>query len=88
MTIELCPCAKALVIWALACAITGCGHSESLKEEAYDAGWDSAWNERCKDLEPPLMMPGKYDDSTGSGELVRYYRAGIADAKADPGLCD
>jgi hypothetical protein len=88
MTIELRPCAKALLICALAGVITGCGPSKSLKEEAYDAGWDSAWNERCNDLEPPLMMPSKYDDSTESGELVRYYRAGIADAKADSGLCD
>lgn len=69
------------------CSI-GCGPSEALQEEAYDAGWNSAWNELCRDVEPPLMMPSKYDDSMGSGELVGYYRAGIADAKANPNLCN
>jgi hypothetical protein len=34
-----------------------------------------------------MMIPKKYDDSNGSGELVSYYRSGIADAEADPNLC-
>lgn len=76
------------IIFFFAIIIAGCGPSESLREEAYDAGWNSAYNERCRNIDPPLMMPSKYDDSTGSGELVGHYRAGIADAKADPNLCD
>jgi hypothetical protein len=34
-----------------------------------------------------MMIPSKYDDSNGSGELVNYYRSGIADAEGDPNLC-
>lgn len=65
----------------------GCGPSQAKLDEAYEAGWTSIYNERCRGVEQPLMMPSQYDDSKGSGELVSAYRAGITDAKADPNLC-
>lgn len=74
-------------IVALGALLFSCGPSESLKEEAYEAGWNSIWNERCRGIAQPLMVPSKYDDSKGSGEILSYYRSGIADAIADPNLC-
>ena len=62
--------------------------SDSLKNEAYDAGWDSVWREKCRGIDPPLMMPKKYDDSTSEGSLVQYYRSGMYDASVNPRLCD
>jgi len=67
--------------------LSNCGPSDSLKEEAYEAGWNSIWNERCRDIAQPLMVPSKYDDSKGNGEILGYYRSGIADAIANPNLC-
>jgi hypothetical protein len=67
--------------------LSSCGPSESHKEEAYEAGWNSIWNERCQGIAQPLMVPSKYDDSNGSGEILGYYRSGIADASANPNLC-
>lgn len=66
---------------------TGCGPSQAKLDEAYEAGWTSIYNERCRGIEQPLMMPSQYDDSKGSGKLVSAYRAGIADANVDPNLC-
>lgn len=66
---------------------TGCGPNQAKLDEAYNAGWRSIYNERCQGIEQPLMMPSQYDDSKGSGKLVAAYRAGIADAEADPNLC-
>lgn len=74
-------------VLAATTALVACGPSDSLKDEAYDAGWRSAYNERCHNIAPPLMIPSKYDDSTGNGEVVSVYRAGIADAVADRNLC-
>jgi hypothetical protein len=71
----------------MAVLLSACGASESSKDEAYDAGWRSAWNEKCRNTPPPLMMPSQYDDSKDSGELAGYYRSGIYDAKADKNLC-
>ena len=79
---------KTLFPMIITVLLTACGPSESLTEEAYDAGWRSVWNERCRGIKPPLMMPSKYDDSTGSGKLVSHFRAGIADAEADKNLCE
>jgi hypothetical protein len=78
---------KLVFLAMLAVLLSACGPSESSKEDAYDAGWRSAWNEKCRDIPAPLMMPSEYDDSKGSGELVGYYRSGIYDAKADKDLC-
>lgn len=79
---------KTLSITYLTVFLVACGPSDSLKDEAYNAGWQSAWNERCRGIDPPLMMPSKYDDSRNSGELVYSYRAGIVGAKASGDLCD
>ena len=79
---------KLLYIVILGILLAGCGASESFKEEAYEAGWNSIWNERCRGIAQPLMVPKKYDDSKGSGEILGYYRSGIADASANPNLCD
>ena len=71
----------------LSSLLAGCGPSDSLKKEAYDAGWNSIFNEKCHGIAQPMMVPKKYDDSTGSGVVLGYYRSGIADASADPNLC-
>ena len=68
--------------------LIGCDPSDSLKEEAYESGWNSIYMERCMGIEKPLMIPDKYDDSEGSGILVDCYRSGAADAYADPNLCN
>ena len=78
---------QALTVISLTALLSACSPSDSLKEEAYEAGWNSIYNERCRGIEQPMMMPKKYDDSNGRGELVRYYRSGIVDAEADPNLC-
>jgi hypothetical protein len=62
--------------------------SDNLKDEAYAAGWNSVWREKCRGIDPPLMMPKKYDDSTSKGQLVQYYRSGMYDASVNPRLCD
>lgn len=72
---------------SLVVLLSACSPSDSQKEEAYEAGWNSIYNERCRGIAQPMMIPSKYDDSNGSGELVNYYRSGIADAEADPNLC-
>lgn len=87
MKIVRTPKALANILVAAAILFGACGPTEDAKEEAYSAGWNSAVDERCKKIEPPLMMPSKYDDSKDSGELVQAYRSGIADAKADSTLC-
>ena len=85
---------KAIIFPMVSLLLAGCdfsspfGSSEQLKNEAYSAGWNSIWNERCKNMTLPLMIPGKYDDSTKSGELVGYYRSGISDATTNPKLCE
>ena len=68
-------------------ASLGCRPSDEDRDEAYDAGWDTAYNERCLKIEPPLMIPTEYDDSKKKGVLVSEYRNGYADAMADPSLC-
>ena len=78
---------QVLLVASLAVLLSACSPSDSEKDEAYEAGWNSIYNERCRGIEQPVMMPSKYDDSTGRGELVYYYRSGVADAEADPNLC-
>ena len=68
--------------------LVACGPGDDQLEQAFDAGWNVAYRERCRDIEPPLMIPKKYDDSLKNGELVRYYRRGIAEANSDRGLCE
>jgi hypothetical protein len=79
---------QVLVAASLAVLLSACSPSDSLKEEAYEAGWNSIYNERCRGIPQPMMIPKKYDDSNGGGELVNYYRSGIADAEANPNLCN
>ena len=85
---------KAIIFPMVSLLLAGCdfsspfGSSEQLKNEAYSAGWNSIWNERCKNMTLPLMIPSKYDDSSKSGELVGYYRSGISDATTNPKLCE
>lgn len=69
-------------------ALSGCGPSESELDEAYNAGYRSIWNEKCRGIEQPLMMPSQYDDSTGRGKLADAYRSGMAAAQFNPYLCD
>lgn len=76
-----------LAVASLTALLSACSPSDSHKEEAYEAGWNSIYNERCRGIQQPMMIPSKYDDSNGSGELVNYYRSGIADAEGDPNLC-
>lgn len=76
-----------LLVASLAVLLSACSPSDSQKEAAYEAGWYSIFNERCQGIAQPMMIPSKYDDSNGSGELVNYYRSGIADAESDPNLC-
>jgi hypothetical protein len=78
---------QVLLVASLTVLLSACSPSDSEKDEAYEAGWNSIYNERCRGIEQPMMIPKKYDDSNGSGELVNYYRSGIADAEADPNLC-
>lgn len=78
---------QVLAATLLAVLLSACSPSDSQKEAAYEAGWNSIYNERCRGIEQPMMIPSKYDDSNGSGELVYYYRSGVADAEADPNLC-
>lgn len=78
---------EVLLVTSVLTFLTGCGPSDSLKDEAYDSGWDSAYDERCHKTEPPLMIPSQFDDSTSDGELVSYYRSGYAEALADRDLC-
>ena len=78
---------QVLAATLLAVLLSACSPSDSQKEAAYEAGWNSIYNERCRGIEQPMMIPSKYDDSNGSGELVNYYRSGIADAESDPNLC-
>lgn len=78
----------ALFVTLILAVLTGCGPSDSLKDEAYDSGWDNAYNEKCHKIEPPLMIPSQFDDSTSKGELVSYYRSGYTEALADPELCN
>ena len=68
--------------------LVGCGPSESEIDVAYNAGWDSAYDEICLDIQPPMMMPSEFDDSKGRGELVEAYRMGVADAQRDRDLCE
>lgn len=68
--------------------LVACGPDDDQLEQAFDAGWNMAYKERCRGIEPPLMMPKKYDDSQKNGELVRHYRHGIAEAKSDRDLCE
>ena len=68
--------------------LVGCGPSESELDDAYNAGWDSAYDEICLDIQPPLMMPSEFDDSKGRGELVEAYRMGVADAQRNRNLCE
>jgi hypothetical protein len=76
-----------LILFAIILVSQGCEPSDTEREEAYDAGWDTAYNERCHKIEPPLMIPSQYDDSKNKGILVGEYRSGYADAMADPNLC-
>jgi hypothetical protein len=76
-----------LILFAIILVSQGCKPSDTEREEAYDAGWDTAYNERCHKIEPPLMIPSQYDDSKNKGILVGEYRSGYADAMADPNLC-
>tara|TARA_B110001469_G_scaffold119193_1_gene126558 strand:+ start:863 stop:1117 length:255 start_codon:yes stop_codon:yes gene_type:complete len=78
---------QVLLVASLTVLLSACSPSDSQKEAAYEAGWNSIYNERCRGIAQPMMIPKKYDDSNGSGELVNYYRSGIADAEADPNLC-
>ena len=78
---------QVLLVASLTVLLSACGPSDSEKDEAYEAGWESIYNERCRGIAQPMMIPSKYDDSTGRGELVNYYRSGVADAEADPNLC-
>jgi|TARA_B110001469_G_scaffold87408_1_gene82921 hypothetical protein len=78
---------QVLIIASLTVLLSACSPSDSQKEAAYEAGWNSIFNERCRGIAQPMMIPSKYDDSNGSGELVNYYRSGIADAESDPNLC-
>ena len=78
---------QVLAVASLTVLLSACSPSDSQKEAAYEAGWNSIYNERCRGIEQPMMIPSKYDDSNGSGELVNYYRSGIADAESDPNLC-
>lgn len=78
---------QVLLVASLTVLLSACSPSDSQKEEAYGAGWNSIYNERCRGIAQPMMIPSKYDDSNGSGELVNYYRSGIADAESDPNLC-
>ena len=75
------------ILFAIILISLGCEPSDTEREEAYNAGWDMAYNERCHKIEPPLMMPAEYDDSENKGILVGEYRSGYADAMADPYLC-
>ena len=72
----------------LGALLSGCGPSESLKEEAYVAGLNSIWNKKCQGIVQPFMVPDRYDDSSRDGEVLRYYYVGIADASVSPDLCD
>jgi hypothetical protein len=76
-----------LILFAIILASLGCEPSDTEREEAYNAGWNMAYNERCHKIEPPLKMPAQYDDSMKKGILVGEYRSGYADAMADPNLC-
>ena len=78
---------QVLIIASLTVLLSACSPSDSQREAAYEAGWNSIFNERCRGIAQPMMIPSKYDDSNGSGELVNYYRSGIADAESDPNLC-
>lgn len=78
---------QVLIVTSLTVLLSACSPSDSLKEEAYESGWNSIYNERCRGIEQPMMIPSKYDDSNGSGELLDYYRSGAADAASDPNLC-
>lgn len=82
-TISIFACSGLLMLF-----LSACGPSDSLKAEAYRAGREVSKNERCRDIKPPLMVPSRYDDSSGSGELVSQFRAGMYAAKNDSTLCN
>jgi hypothetical protein len=65
-----------LIYIILGALLVSCGSSESLKDEAYNAGWNSIWDERCRGITKPQVVPEKYDDSYEGGtvmvSLVRF----------------
>jgi len=78
---------RLLVVFGFALALAGCGPSDDDLDNAYDAGYDAAWREKCRGQPLPQMMPSQFDDSMGDGKLVSMYRAGYADAKDESSLC-
>ena len=78
---------KGLLIFSIAAMLLGCGPSDELKDEAYSVGYNSIWNEKCNGIAQPIFIPKKYDDSTGSGEVLSYFEAGIIDAQGNSNLC-
>lgn len=76
-----------LAVVALALLLVGCGPSQDQLDEAYAAGYNSIWRDKCRNIPQPMFVPQKYDDSLGSGKVIGAYDAGIADAQANPHLC-
>jgi hypothetical protein len=77
-----------LIYIILGALLVSCGSTESLKDEAYNAGWNSIWDERCRGITQPQVVPKKYDDSYEGGEVLSYYRNGISDAISNKNICE